>query len=252
MEPLHLTAVPEASRVGFTWRTLIAPGTRWPQAEAYLQDVFSGRVLTPFTTSGTRFWELVRRTGWLVKFVRANRMLPWLVERFPLRGFILLVRHPFAVVASQLRDSRFVAPQDLSSPEHRHFLEAYPQFTATAEECRTPAECFALQWCMDQHVPIVSPYRDRWLTVRYEDLVRQGEQELARVFDFLHLSMTDQALKQLRVASREAKSWSVIKTGADEVAALRSSLSDEQRGQIRAIVRSFGLQSPVGALYEVD
>jgi hypothetical protein len=252
IEPLHLTAVPEAYRAGFNWRTLVAPGTRWPQGEAYLQDVFSGRVLTPFTTSGTRFRELVRRTGWLVKFVRANRMLPWLVERFPLRGFILLVRHPFAVVASQLRDPRFVAPMDLSSPEHRQFLEAYPHFTATAKECRSPVECFALQWCMDQHVPIASPYRDRWLTVRYEDLVGHGEQELERVFDFLRLPMTDRAVQQLRVASREAKSWSAIVTGDDEVAASRSSLSDEQRRQIRAVVTSFGVHSPVGSLYEVD
>jgi hypothetical protein len=178
-------------------------------------------------------------------------MLPWLVERFPLRGFILLVRDPFAVVASQLRDRRFVAPQDLSSPEHRQFLEAYPQFNATAEECRTPAECFALQWCMDQHVPIASPNRDQWLTVRYEDLVRQGQQELARVFNFLHLPMTDEAVKQLRVASREAKAWSAIVTGGNDVAS-GSSLSAEQRSHVRAVVKRFGAHSPVGTLYQVD
>ena len=51
--------------------------------------------------------NLLDTKQWIVKFCRANRMLPWMVEHLDIRPPIYLLRHPCAVVSSQLRHEAF-------------------------------------------------------------------------------------------------------------------------------------------------
>lgn len=39
----------------------------------------------------------------IVKFVNGNRLLPWISERFHVRGTYSIIRHPCATILSQIR-----------------------------------------------------------------------------------------------------------------------------------------------------
>ena len=109
-EPLFLDADPQLPKIGFGWRTYVPPDRDRPEMEAYLRRVLTGRVLNPWTLQRTSLRDVYRVKRWIVKFVRANMLLPWLTLRFPTRRPLLLVRHPCAVVASQIRNGAWANP----------------------------------------------------------------------------------------------------------------------------------------------
>lgn len=86
----------------------------------YMSDVFRGKVFTVNAppaiaalisrnySAKTRMHEFIKMLlntsgSSLVKVVRGNRLLPWIVKRFELRGIYMIIRHPCATILSQLR-----------------------------------------------------------------------------------------------------------------------------------------------------
>src|SRR5262249_51250275 len=95
-EPLFPDADPELRRIGFAERTYIPPHCEQPAMEAYLRRALTGRALNRWTLQRTNLLDVYRVRRWIVKFVRANMLLPWLVRRFPVHRPLLLIRHPCA------------------------------------------------------------------------------------------------------------------------------------------------------------
>lgn len=161
-EPLNITRVPDARRAGFSWRTYVRPGTQWDEGERLLEKIMRGRVLNPWTVQELRRPRRVRT--WIVKFIEANRMLPWLTERFPVRSPLLLVRHPCAVIASQLA-ARWVGHVEDHDPE---LEKDFPQVRAVLDAVESPLEHRAARWAIDLLVPLSYQKPHPWITLPYE------------------------------------------------------------------------------------
>lgn len=175
-EPLHLERVPAARQAGFSWRTYVRPGARWPEGETFLEDVLRGRVLNTWTTRELR--RPRRVSTWIVKCIRMNRLLPWLAERFPTRPPLLVIRHPCAVVASQLA-AGWETPRERPGPK---LLEDFPQVKDVLESLETDEEHRAASWAIDNLVPLSAAQPQKWTTVLYEHLLRD-DSEFRRLFD---------------------------------------------------------------------
>ena len=102
-EPLHPDLVPGVRTAGFSARTYVHPDDRWMEGEAFLRRVFEGKVINEWTTREMSLREAWCAATMIIKFVRANRLLPWLCRTFEVRSPVLLVRHPCAVISSQLK-----------------------------------------------------------------------------------------------------------------------------------------------------
>lgn len=103
-EPLFLRGPGERDKIGLEWRTYIEADETNEEVEEWLRKSLSGRipgdyVLTSQNLPG-RVVEFLSSQKKVVKFVRASRMLGWIDSTFDVRGIILLLRHPCAVVAS--------------------------------------------------------------------------------------------------------------------------------------------------------
>ena len=138
-EPLHLTRVPAAAAAQFSWRTYVPPDTPWPEGEAFLRRVFAGDVVNAWTLREMSLAQAWRAERLLFKFVRANRLLPWLCRAFSVPTPVLLVRHPCAVVASQMR----FGWQNVHRPEAPPFLAPWPRFARALAACRGDEENLA-------------------------------------------------------------------------------------------------------------
>jgi hypothetical protein len=238
-EPLRPWAVPEVDALGLGWKAYIAPGVDWPELEEFMRGVLTGQILNRHTTSRASLPEILRSERWIVKSVRANRLLRWMTEKFPIRTPILLIRHPCAVVSSQMRHPSW-HPRTALSVDSR-FLADYPGVSDIAADITTWEEVLAANWCMDYFAPLSTPKPHPWIFVIYERLVRQGEEEIQRIFNALELEIPKSALKGLKVPSKSVREDSFILIGEDPLAAWTKRLSKEQVKRILHLVSAFGL-----------
>ena len=197
-----------------TWRTLIPPARDWPEAERFIGRVLTGQVLNTHTISHTHPVRILTTKSWIVKSVRATRLLAWISKRFPVRLLILLIRHPCAVVASQ---------------------RSFPVWSATREEA------LADIWCQEYSVLLSSPRPHPWILVPYEKLVTEGRTELDRVFQALDMEVPRTAIEHLGIPSATSRERSAVRTGGNSLGAWREILTADQVRRVLDVVSTYGL-----------
>lgn len=239
-EPLNLK-MPGVARAGFTWDTYVEPDADWPEGEALLRRCFRGRGLA---------LKLLHRNGWraftcdglVVKSIRANRLLPWIARRFDLRGIVHLVRHPCAVVSSQMKA---FGVRDPTWPDNLDYLRReLPHLLPMAERLSREEEFRALKWAIDQHVPFSVQEPRPFTTVAYEHLVAEGAKELERVFGSLGMSVPEEAASRLAADSWQAREHSVDHGAAsveERLGIWRERLSPDQVDRILAVTEACGI-----------
>jgi hypothetical protein len=230
---------PETNALGLGWKPYIAPEVDWPEAEKLMRRVLTGQILYRHTTRRASLAEILRNEHWIIKFVRANRLLRWMAEKFPIRTPILLMRHPCAVVASQMRHPSW--SPTISPAVDSTFLAAHPWVSDILTDIEIQEEALTATWCMDYLAPLSTPKPHPWILVTYEKLVRHGEEELQRIFNALEIEVPESAVKHLRIPSKSVREHSSILMGEDPLAAWTKHLSKEQVKRILHLVSAFGL-----------
>jgi hypothetical protein len=242
-EPLHLGTSPSCRDYGFDWQTYVPPGAHEPDKRAYLDGVFSGRGMNIELVSSTHFrpLEFARARALLVKFVCANLLLPWMVREFELRT-LLLIRHPCAVVASQLRHSAWAHVTKDNCTFSPRLAADFPHFAECFAQIREPEEVLAFEWATQAYVPLASPRPHRWRLVAYETLLTEREAELERIARHLELP-PDRLLSsaQLSRPSATTESDSLAARGEFRLDGWRRRLSARQIENIYRVVHAMGI-----------
>ena len=202
-EPLHPEAIP--AMAAYAGRYLRAED-RCDELESYLQGVFSGRTRNAWITYRVRPDRLAFRAKrltdarltheWLmrwkkffrnyaryrrdqgkpllVKFIRANLMLPWLASHFSVR-IAAVVRHAGAVVESKMRLGGDDWEPDAVIEHYRsqsRLMAELPDANAKLfNGDLTPAGKHALIWCMENKLLMERAADWGVVLVFYEDLL---------------------------------------------------------------------------------
>lgn len=233
-EPLHLTQVPEAKDAGFSWRTFASRDQEWTEGESYLRRVFEGRVINSWTAR-----EISLRQAWcaktlIVKFVRATRLLPWICHKFDIRPPILLIRHPCAVVASQLN---YGWKEFAKRPESTPYLQAYPRYKISLDKTEECEEHLAASWALDYLPALMEQPPHPWILITYEELLLYPEKTLATIQDRWGLQFgMDEALSRLMKPSS-----TVSHSGISGISGWRKTLSRTQISRVLNTVQSLGI-----------
>lgn len=241
-EPLHLGNNPGCTKYGFTWQNYVCPGAAAPEKQAYLERLFRGQELSTRTLTSLNFHasRLIAPKGYVVKFVNANMMLYWLCRHFPLRT-VLMVRHPCAVVSSQLIHGAWggLRKEQCTIPDG--LFEAYPHFRDVYEGIRGPEEVLAFEWAMQTYVPLAQPLPHPWLLTTYEGLVERGPEEVERIFAYLGEPVPPAAYEGLAAASATTVSDSNVAAGKNPLVGWRSRLSSAQVDNILRVTSAMGI-----------
>src|SRR5699024_5283303 len=112
----------------------------------------------------------------VIKFVRGNGVMGYLAERFELPKPLVVVRHPCAVVASQMKMGSW---QDHPNIDPK-LVAYYPHIADVIDENTSLPERLAMTWAGD--VLAARAYEHSLNIVHYEDVVRHGAQALASTF----------------------------------------------------------------------
>ena len=241
-EPLSLK-MPGLLAAGFSWRTWVDPEDPWPQGQEIFDRYFRGAGLTVKLVLRNRFrpWRWKRL---VLKAVRANRLLPWLQARYDLGAYVLLVRHPCAVVSSQMINFGL---RGLTVEDDLRYLERrLPHLVDWAHGLETEEERRALAWALDQHAALSGADPESTVLVLYERLVARGDEEVARLLTAAGVpEAIPHARDRLRENSWQAREASVDHPRASVAARLgvwRERLEDDQIRRILEVVERVGIR----------
>lgn len=253
-EPLHLRW-PDVKAAGIRdWRTYISSDSMQPRAHTYLERVLRAQVPSNRQFEAQhpvgQLFELVFGSRNVVKLVRGNRMLGWIQAQFQPRGTILIVRHPCAVVASQLkykhpgwRKTKAPPPEHLQSAFGGWIPDSmFSRFESTLAAVDSTASRLAAVWCLDTYLALYDPEPFQGIVTTYEGLLTKPEKEISRIFHELGSAVPPDVLPALDERSSSASAD--LKT-TDVEAQLGKWKSKLQSGQIEDVIRivdGFGLK----------
>jgi hypothetical protein len=247
-EPLHLKNNPECINYGFDWRNYIPVGTKDQAKEDYIRQILTGEKLSTRTTTRNNFnfWELNCFRGYLVKFVTANMMLPWLTDLFPIR-IIWMIRHPCAVVASQMEHGSWshISKKNKTAPVE--VFEQYPRLEKLYKKLDKLEELLAFEWALQTYVPLMN-YRESWFFTTYEYLLTEGNREVNRLFNYLDEPLPHKIDIQFRKASSTA-SQEYSKNPKDQLTKWQNKLTTKQVNSILQITHEVGVTCYTDEIY---
>lgn len=240
-EPLHLTRAPEAADLGFGWRQLIPADAEWPEAEALMRRILTGRTVNDWTASASSVRSFLRAQRLIVKFCRANALLPWLARRFAFRRKpVYFLRHPFAIAASQIRMGNFRTDRLDESLTSGRFSELRAREAAYVRTLRTEAERLVALWCLTNRPALADPEAgQRWVRMHYEDLIRRPEPEIDRLFAAWGETAPAAVLDRVRRASRMTQEGSLRNDPEEQLTKWRDVFDPAERRALRDVLDWF-------------
>jgi sulfotransferase family protein len=181
----------------------------------------------------------------LVKDIRANLLLHWLRRHFPAVPIVFLMRHPCAVVSSQLKGRWGTRAVDfLQQP---HLVEDFLiPFAGLIHYAQDDFDNLLLVWCIENYVPLQQFRRGEIFLLFYEELIRNPECEVERLFSFLKRPVEPCAFEQLRLPSAQSSEWSAVVTGDDRLDSWRRHLDAHHVQRAVQFLRLFGLDELYG------
>lgn len=253
-EPLLLRNNEEAIKTGFRWRTQLHPNEDAKEKKAFFEDVLSGQVSHgPLWHYGSensvsKLVEHATHRRLVVKFCRAGRLLHWLNQNYDVRGTVLIIRHPCAVVASQLdhggwQPDKVVHDLDSDAALGEIPSDIHDQFADILSSLETRIDIMTAVWCLDYYIPLIK-YADHghpWTLVSYENMVLDGYAEMERVFDCLGANVPETLREKLGTASAYASDNLSVTDKYRQISKWKKQLSTEQISRVLELVKAFEL-----------
>lgn len=252
-EPLHLDASPTFRGLGFGWQQYIPEDAVWAEARAALDDVLRGKLVNRWTCMRGSKHRFLTANKMVVKFCHAVALLPWLTRAFNFHFEpIYLVRHPFAVVASQMQwhawddeSFRFSIP---SGP----FCERYSEHAEFLRGLRTKAEVLLANWCLANQVPLSSARNNQsWVTVYYEHLLTDPRKEIDRIFGRWCLPVPENIFSQIGKPSQTTKRATFLAGAEKQLSKWQSFFTESDIEKMLAILKYFGIKQYGEGVYPI-
>ncbi len=202
-EPLHLGENSYFNKLNFGWRQHIPRDEKWEEASVAFTKLFSGKFLNAYATYLSGVEDFKAADQLIIKFCRGNALLPWLIEQFNFAyAPIYLIRHPFAVIASQLKQGSWNWNHSNFKVPDTPFNNIYKQHQDFLMSLNTKEESLVATWCITNKIPLDDENNNKkWITIHYEQLLLNPERELKRVFTRWNREMPIHILEKVRQPS---------------------------------------------------
>lgn len=239
-EPLHALYNKEVKKANFGWRQHIPKYAEWMEANQLFDRILSIQVVNEWTIQNTSIKEIRSAEMPIIKFCRGNDLLPWLVEQFKLKYKpIYLVRHPLAVVASQLKQggwdnvlSGFMIPD--MKYNNKYFKNNY--FLNTLH---SRAEVMLATWCLSNIHDFNSD--NKWLIIFYEDLLNEPEKVLKHIFNEWDMPLPLNIMDSISIRSSTNVDYFEEDNVKRQLSKWRTFFSETELIQLQKILDHFGI-----------
>jgi len=240
-EPLSLFRLKTYSNLTIDWHQFIPKNETWPEMKEVLKELFQAQCINRSLIINTRNKNHLAQTSSIfVKFVRLNRMLPWVVREFPeLPKPIYIIRHPGAVVYSQMNHGSWSKKNFKSYDRYRsgRFDEYYQPIMSKTGRIKSFAEHLALEWVLDT-LPLFHPDNGTaWETFSYEELLQNKNGSHERLLKIIpNFSYDLDRLKRPSFSVADANPLSQNKVS--QLSKWKEGLTNEQKKGIQRILKA--------------
>jgi hypothetical protein len=247
-EPLQIERLQQHPVSGFYRDIGLVPyvpeGTAWEPAYTFFNDLLQGHLPLGLEHNFQQGGHgLKDKDRLLFKFCRANMILPWLTSAFPGIKPIYLVRHPLAVISSQLNFppwEKFGPTNSFFDMHQSRFSDIFDQYSHLRNSINSRTALFANWWAIRNVLPY-SHAGKRWLTVSYERLYLHPQEELDRIAAWLGETFPDEVYARVKIPSATTQPGSAILENGNQLANWRKYLSKDQVDEILGIVHAYGI-----------
>jgi hypothetical protein len=232
----------------FRPRHYLRPEDDSPRHVAAMRAIVSGDIRSIWTDKYNH--KLLPRRR-LIREVRGMILLPWIHAHFREMPTILLLRHPCAVAASQLKWgqewpvdlNRFLAEPDLMANVLEPFRHELERVAGSGSEF----ERHVFGWCIENYVPLRDLEPGDVHVAFYESFCITPDAELGGLFAFLGREVDDEALTKLGRPSNSTRKDSAIVRGESLVEGWRTEVSSDDVARAVDLLALFGLDRIYGA-----
>ncbi|WP_090114262.1 hypothetical protein [Limimaricola pyoseonensis] len=242
-EPFHLDSAPRVREAGFAWRQVIPAEADWPEAEALVRDILSGRCINDWTSWASSFGEFLAAERLVVKCCRANGFLPWMLRRIAFRRRpIHFLRHPFAIAASQIRMGNFGTDGMAADLERGPFAADFVESAAYIRGLETDEERIVAMWCRVQGPALRDPVTaEKAVRLHYETMTLDPAAEIGRLFAAWGEPVPEPVLSRVRRASRMTEDASLLDAPEAQVGKWQTHFTDRQVARMGRVLRDFDI-----------
>jgi len=258
-EPINPIFFPESFKVGFTPRKYLPADFDWPEGRNYLKKTFSGDTYTRVPLYQLNPEMIMHRflgNKLIVKAIGLNRLLPWISTNFNLRAIFFIIRHPCAVIASQLKTGYCgyhlnTSPYSDIFPTQKNIMEEASEIPTIdnnlierLKKIKTQEEILAATWCLDNYIPLSFKKPYPWTSIIYEKTIIEGENAIKKLFNKIgEETIPKSAIKNLRAPSllTPRDELNVVKNTNKQLSKWKKSLTQKQIERILKIVAYFDL-----------
>jgi hypothetical protein len=247
-EPLALTYGNRFRSIGFGWRQIIPETGQWPEAKRLFNSLLKGKLVAKDTVAKTSPLKWVRGERLLIKFCRGNNLLFWIQANFELKYKpVYLVRHPGAVIASQLvhpgwrgREFHFEIPD-------MPFNELYVEHSAFLKTFKHYYEWLAAIWCITNGELLKHRNSGKFIFITYENMVINPEKEIGRIFTDWNISISQSVQSRFYRASKTSSSSLVLEDNEAQLSKWMDFFSKVELERIQEILNYFKID-----FYRID
>ena len=236
-EPFHpLRGLAELADYRYRY---IEPGKPVPVLDEAYGSILKGKRTTPWIEHLNRPTTMIYKHR-LVKLVRANLLFPWLANRYPDQKHVLLLRHPAAVVLSQVRNG-----WNLSSARIREQADLL-QSPGISElgSFGWPTSGFLSNlvfWAAENRIAIDHALESNTMIVFYEQICLSPTEVLDDLSRFLGIALPTAALERLDKVSWSSSIDIGSMSVSEKISRWQGELSEEQSSQVANVLESCGL-----------
>lgn len=246
-EPFHVGWSPQAKRHGFRTFNYI-PGRQFSDRQReYVSALLRGHLVTAGHLGPTAgvddILSVAQASNFVLKCTDAMMMIHLLYREQPMPT-VLMIRHPCAVVASQLAHGAWeqVHPENQNvQRDVARILENRPEWKSTWAACSTQEEVLAFIWACQVAIPLRQPEVCQWHVMTYERLVRNSRGEIERLFSYLDREPSSSVYDHIEKPSATTRGDSNVVKGGDPLRTWRRRLDSEQVDQILSVVHEIGV-----------
>jgi hypothetical protein len=179
----------------------------------------------------------------LVKCIRANLMLPWIARHLECR-VILVMRHPGAVVESELRGgwtAAYAIERYRADPTlHRLTGGRYREMLSRQ---LGPVESLALRWVIENQWVAESAQLSGVPVFHYESLRSSERSEWARLCSALGVARVPEVSSLMRPSQQSGAGRTMIPIELSESPRWMRALTDLQKEQVSSVIEAVGLDT---------
>jgi len=245
-EPLNKVWYPEVKRIGIPYDPYIPSEEEFQKLKIYFEEVFTGKVASFFPHIQYIYPKTILHRilakNIVVKFVRANTILPWMASNFNLRAIYFIIRHPCATIASQIESGVYPKINKdifLKEISKTPYIYENKDIVKKLEKIDSKIELLAAIWSFEQFIPL-SLHKASWYTVVYEKLIMDWGKELEKIFDYINEAVPKKAYEKRRIPSIVTIDKSYIGT-KKQLEKWKKKLSKRQIENILRVTRWFGM-----------